>query len=101
MSEDGEKRQVQLNITPEVARGAYSNFAEIKHAKEEFCLDFYNVFPPIGAMVGRIMVSPGHLKRIIRALSQNLDKYERQFGPVQEAEPPDSPFNSGQKQQKK
>ena len=96
MADEQEPQQVQINIDPKIARGSYSNMAEIKHSKEEFCLDFYNVFPPMGAMVGRIMVSPGHLKRMISALKDNLDKYERVYGPVQEAEQP--PFGFGKPQ---
>ena len=86
---------MQVHVDPEMARGSYSNMAEIKHTKEEFCIDFYNIFPPMGAMVARVMVSPGHLKRMISALRDNLDKYERRFGPVEEAEQP--PFNFKQK----
>jgi len=99
MAEESEQnqRKVQINIDPEVARGAYSNVAEIKHSKEEFCIDFFNVFPPVGGMVARVVVSPGHLKRMISALKDNLDKYERQFGPVQEADEPPL-FKAGPKQ---
>ena len=56
--------------------------------REEFVLDFVNAFPPEGVVNARIIVSPGHLKRMIRALQDNLNRYETAHGPVIEAEPP-------------
>jgi hypothetical protein len=86
--QDEQQKQLQVHVDKDIARGVYSNMAEIKHSKEEFCIDFYNMFPPMGSMVARVMVSPGHLKRMISAFRENLDKYERRHGPVQEAEQP-------------
>lgn len=83
-----EKKQIQIKAGNKEIQGVYSNLLEIKHTKEEFCLDFFNVFPPVGALVSRIVVSPGHLKRMISAFQTNLKKYEERFGPVKEAESP-------------
>ena len=77
--------EIQIQAGPEDLKGRYSNFMQISHSKEEFVLDFLNVFPPSGVLLSRIITSPGHLKRIIAALSENLAKYEGQFGKVQEA----------------
>lgn len=88
MADQQEPQQVQVNLNPDVAKGVYSNVAEIKHSKEEFCIDFFSIFPPVGGLVARVIVSPGHLKRMISALKDNLDKYERKFGPVKEADEP-------------
>jgi hypothetical protein len=60
----------------------------ISHTREEFVLDFINLFPPEGIVNARVIVSPGHLKRMIRALADNLGRYERRFGTVIEAPPP-------------
>ncbi|HXV76021.1 MAG TPA: DUF3467 domain-containing protein, partial [Candidatus Polarisedimenticolaceae bacterium] len=59
------------------------------HTREEFLMDFINLFPPEGVVNARVIVSPGHLKRMIRALSDNLARYEAKFGPVIEARAPD------------
>ena len=83
-----EQKKIPVNVSPDDAKGVYSNASEIKHSKEEFCLDFFTIFPPAGALVARVIISPGHVKRMISALRDNLDKYERKFGPVQEADPP-------------
>jgi hypothetical protein len=92
MSEQGQKPQrqkgVQIKVPEEVARGAYANTMAVFHTREEFVIDFLNVFPPAGIATARIITSPGHVKRIIRALQENLRRYEERFGPVEESTPP-------------
>ena len=83
--------QIQVAISPEDAKGVYSNLMQIQHSQEEFCLDFLNVFPPSGALTARVIISPGHLKRMIKAMQDNLGKYESQFGSVNEAKEPEKP----------
>ncbi|MDP3957285.1 MAG: DUF3467 domain-containing protein [bacterium] len=80
--------QVQIKATDEVLRGLYSNMANILHTKEEFVIDFMNVFPPTGTLNARVIVSPGHFKRMVAAMAENLKKYEGQFGNVAASEAP-------------
>jgi len=80
--------EIQIQAGPEDLKGRYSNFMQVAHSKEEFVMDFLNVFPPAGNMVARVVTSPGHLKRVIKALTQNLEQYESKFGKVEEAEGP-------------
>lgn len=92
MSEHGEgskkRKGVQVKVPEEVARGAYANAMAVFHTREEFVIDFLNVFPPTGVATARIITSPGHVKRIVQALADNLRRYEERFGPVEEAPPP-------------
>ena len=92
MSEEGQeskkRKGVQIKVPEDVARGAYANAMAVFHTREEFVIDFLNVFPPTGIVTARIITSPGHVKRIIRALQENLRRYEDRFGPVEEAPPP-------------
>ena len=60
----------------------------VSHTKGEFILDFLMVTPPAGAVTARVVVSPGHMKRILAALQDNISKYERNFGTIQVAEEP-------------
>ena len=76
-------------MPPEVQRGVYANQMLVSHTREEFVIDFVNLFPPEGVVNARVIVSPGHLKRMIRALSDNLDRYEASHGPVIEAMAPE------------
>ena len=61
---------------------------QVGHTKEEFILDFMNLVPPQGIAVSRVFLSPGHMKRIVTALQDNLKKYEEQFGKIAQAEAP-------------
>ena len=58
------------------------------HSREEFILDFFNLFPPKGILSARIITSPGHLKRIMKGLQKTLDNYEKKFGPITESDAP-------------
>jgi len=83
------EQNMNIKITDEELKGRYSNLLRITHTREEFILDFINVVPPQGVVTSRIVASPGHLKRIIRALDKNLKLYEEHFGEIAEAPEPE------------
>ncbi|NCU31557.1 MAG: DUF3467 domain-containing protein [Candidatus Moranbacteria bacterium] len=85
---DQQQNQVQIKASDEKLKGEYSNVMQILHTKEEFVLDFLNVFPPTGILNGRIILSPGHFKRMIVVMQENLKKYEEQFGNIAPSESP-------------
>lgn len=68
--------------------GKYANMMQVTHTAEEFVLDFMSAFPPSGELVSRLIVSPRHMKRILRALQDNLGRYEQLHGSIQEASEP-------------
>ena|SRR5581483_5508920 len=82
--------QLQLNADNETLKGRYANMLSISHSPEEFVLDFMLLYPPAGQQVARIVTSPGHVKRIIAALADNVKKYESRFGEIKAAEEPKS-----------
>jgi len=82
---------INVKIGDAELKGAYSNLLRITHTREEFILDFINVVPPQGIVSARIVTSPGHLKRIIRALQTNLRRYEEAHGVIEEAPDPIDP----------
>lgn len=82
-------KRLQVKLPERVLSGVYSNQMVVHHTREEFVLDFANVFPPEGVVNARVIVSPGHLKRMIGALTDNLSRYEARFGPVLEAQAPE------------
>jgi hypothetical protein len=61
------------------------------HTRDEFILDFIMVTPPVGAVTARVITSPGHMKRMVSALTENLKKYEAKFGKLTEAPEPPKP----------
>lgn len=75
---------LQIELAEEVAEGVYSNLVMISHSPEEFILDFIRVMPgvPKARVKSRIVVTPGHAKRLLAALADNLQRYEAQHGPI-------------------
>jgi len=86
-----EQKQIRIKVKDEELKGNYSNLMQILHTKEEFILDFFLVSPPEGILTSRVVMSPGHIKRLIRALQENVGKYEDKFGKIEEAKIPEMP----------
>ena len=83
---DNNPKQINVEFPKEMVGGVYANNMAVTHTAEEFIMDFIMIAPPAGVVKSRIIVSPGHMKRILHALQDNLDKYEQKFGPIQMAE---------------
>ena len=81
-------QQVQVNTSDEMSRGRYSNSMLIAHGQEEFIIDWFLHSPNGPHLVSRIIVTPGHMKRIASAIQENIDKYEQVFGEIKVVEPP-------------
>ena len=78
----------EIKIADNFLGAEYSNIAQINHNKEEFQLTFANISGQTGRVVAKIISSPGHFKRLISAMAENLKKYENQFGKIEEAKSP-------------
>ncbi len=76
------EQQIEVKITDEIAKGVYANSMRVMHTPEEFVLDFMNILPPQGTVNARVIIAPGHFKRVIAALQENLGKYEQTFGEI-------------------
>jgi hypothetical protein len=85
---NGKQQEIKVNFPPHLQGGVYSNNMMVAHNKEEFIMDFMMVLPPVGTVMSRVIVSPGHIKRMIGALQDNVAKYEARFGTIQAAEEP-------------
>lgn len=79
--------QVQIKADEKELQGQYSNLVMIHHNLEEFTLNCIYIFPngTQGKLLSSTIVSPGHAKRIWRALGENISRYEAQFGTIKEA----------------
>ena len=86
--EEQNNNQLQIELKEEVAQGTYANLAIITHSSSEFILDFVRVMPgvPKAGVQSRIIVAPEHANRLLRALEDNIAKYERAFGPIRISE---------------
>jgi hypothetical protein len=89
--------QMQIKADEKELQGLYSNLMMIHHSVEEFTLNFVYIFPngTQGKLLSSVIVSPGHAKRIWRALGENLSRFEAQFGPIKEAPETGSPPTDG------
>ena len=76
--------QLQLELSPDVAQGEYSNLAMIIHSHSEFILDFAAMLPGLqkAKVKSRVIMAPEHAKRLLGALQENIFRYEREFGPI-------------------
>jgi|SRR3989338_262359 len=86
-----EQQKVQIRAKDDDLKGAYSNMAQIMHTQEEFILDFFNIAGQQGVLSSRVILSPGHLKRLAQALQKNIELYEKNFGNISPAEEPKQP----------
>ena len=89
--------QLNIEISEEVAEGQYANLAIITHSHAEFVVDFVNVMPgtPKSKVKSRIILTPQHAKRLMRALTENIQKFESAHGPIQDIEEIQLPLNFG------
>ena len=97
--EDQNPQEGQLNIelTEEIAEGIYSNLAIITHSNSEFVLDFIKMMPgvPKAKVKSRIVLTPQHAKRFLKALGENIHRYEQANGEIKDVEQPQIPLNFG------
>ncbi|MEG1749449.1 MAG: DUF3467 domain-containing protein [Bacteroides sp.] len=84
MENKNTEAQLQIELKEEIAQGTYSNLAIITHSSSEFILDFVRVMPglPKAGVQSRVILAPEHAKRLMRALEENIAKYERIFGTI-------------------
>lgn len=89
--------QLNIEISEEVAEGEYANLAIITHSHAEFVIDFVNVMPgtPKSKVKSRIILTPQHAKRFMKALVENLNRFETANGKIQDLEEVQLPLNFG------
>src|SRR5437870_3260699 len=91
----GEPVQIPIKADDAVQAGTFSNLAQISHGPETFQVDFLVIHshPPFGKLVSRVILTPGHAKRLLRALQENLQRYEAAYGEIRATEFPTPPPN--------
>jgi hypothetical protein len=89
--------QINIELDESVAQGIYSNLAIINHSISEFIVDFVNVMPgvPKAKVKSRIILTPQHAKRLMKALADNVNRFEQANGEIKEYEQPPIPMNFG------
>jgi len=98
MSEEKKKDGLNIELTEEVAGGIYSNLAIINHSPSEFVIDFIQMMPGISKakVKSRVILTPQHAKRLMKALGDNITKFESQHGEIKDVDPASGiPMNFG------
>jgi hypothetical protein len=91
------ENKLNIELSEEVADGIYSNLAVITHSNAEFVIDFVRVMPgmPKAKVKSRVLLTPQHAKRLMRALQDNIQKYESQHGKISETKGKDGAIPMG------
>jgi hypothetical protein len=97
MQDQSQEQQLNIELTEEMADGTYANLVIITHSSAEFVFDFVNVMPnvPKAKVKSRVVMSPQHAKRLMRALVENVKRFEAQHGTIKEQEQVNMPFTFG------
>ena len=98
MSQDKAKeKQINIELDDAMAEGIYSNLAIINHSASEFVVDFVNIMPgrPKAKVKSRIILTPQHAKRLMKALGENIHRFEKAHGQIKDFEQPPIPMNFG------
>ncbi len=89
--------QINIELDEKTAEGIYSNLAIINHSASEFVLDFVSIMPgiPKAKVKSRIVLTPQHAKRLLKALGENIHRFESAHGEIKDTEQPSIPLNFG------
>ena len=87
-------QQINIELGEKEAEGIYSNLAIITHSPAEFIIDFTRIVPgvPKAKVHARIITTPQHAKMLLKALKENIEKYESRFGEIPSDTPPNQHF---------
>jgi hypothetical protein len=89
--------QINIELDDKTAEGTYANLAIINHSVSEFIVDFISVMPgqPKAKVKSRIILTPQHAKRLVKALAENVKRFEKSHGEIKDYEQPPIPMNFG------
>ena len=92
-----QQEQINIELDEKIAEGIYSNLAIINHSSSEFVLDFVSIMPgiPKAKVKSRVILTPQHAKRFLKALGENIHRYEVANGEIKDSEQPNIPLNFG------
>ena len=89
--------KINIELDEKVAEGIYSNLAIINHSASEFVLDFVTLMPgvPKAKVKSRIILTPQHAKRLLKAIGENIHRFELAHGEIKDSEQPQVPLSFG------
>ena len=96
-NKDQKKNNLNIQLDEKIAEGTYANLAIINHSASEFVVDFVNIMPgiPKAKVKSRIILTPQHAKRFMKALADNIARFENAHGAIKDFEQAPIPMNFG------
>jgi hypothetical protein len=96
-NQNQQPNQLNIEISEEIAEGVYANLAIITHSHAEFVIDFVSVMPgtPKSKVKSRLILTPQHTKRFMKALVENVQRFEAANGKIQDLEDIPLPLSFG------
>ena len=84
MDKNQKKNSINLELDEKISQGMYSNLALINHSVSEFVVDFVNIMPgsPKAKVCSRLILTPQHAKKFLKAINENISRYEKKFGEI-------------------
>lgn len=85
---EGIELKIELKVPKELEEGRYSNYATVGHSPEEFHIFFAQFTSPrelppdkitYANAVAHIIIAPAVMPKVIKALSDNYEKYEKTY----------------------
>ena len=97
MENNNQQGQINIELDEQTAEGIYSNLAIINHSNSEFVVDFVTIMPgvPKAKVKSRIILTPQHANRFLKALGDNILRFVIAHGKIEEGEQPSIPLNFG------
>ena len=83
-----QQNQIDIELTEEIAEGIYSNLVIITHSQSEFVIDFIKMMPgvPKAKVKSRVILTPQHAKRLVKALAENVQRFEAAHGKIKDTD---------------
>lgn len=96
-SDSNPQPQINIELDEQTADGVYSNLAIINHSVSEFVIDFVSIMPgrPKAKVKSRVILTPQHAKKFLKALGENVTRYEKANGTIKDFDHPVIPLNFG------
>ena len=92
-----DKSNISIQLDSEISNGIYSNLVIINHSASEFVFDFVSVMPGASKakVRSRIILNPKHTKKFMTALSDNILRFEKTNGTIEDFDKNNIPLNFG------
>ena len=92
-----QQKQINIELDEQTAEGTYSNLAIINQSVSEFVIGFISIMParPKAKVKSRIILTPQHAKKFLKALGENVQRFEQAHGTIKDYDQPPIPLNFG------